>query len=140
MSPYEKNVGYHDIRDHLSLSKMCCIGHTQELVPRPALVPFQLSLSHLLAIPLMANAWSTPHQQNYVCRIMHHHQSVPRTLAHCRAWFPRSRPQQMVPFQLISGKMQLSQTRITRMLLSRIVPVQSARGIETRTIKRPRVP
>jgi hypothetical protein len=93
---------------------------------------FQLSSPHLPAIPLMA----TPHQRNYVWHIMHHHQGIPGTLAHCRrASFPRSHPQQMVPFQLISGKMQLSQTR---MLSSRIVPVQCAQGPETRTIKRPR--
>jgi hypothetical protein len=99
--------------------------------------PFQLSSPHLLAIPLMANTWPTPHQPNYVCHIMRHHRGIPGTLAHCLASFPRSHPQQMVPFQLISGRMQLSQTR---MLLYRIAPVQSAQGPETWTIKRPRVP
>ena len=102
--------------------------------------PFPLSSPHLLVIPLMANPWPTPHQRNYVCYIMHYRQGVRVTLAHCWALFPSSRPRQMIPFQLISGKMQLSQMRMTRMLLSRIAPAQSAQGPETRAIKQPPVP
>jgi hypothetical protein len=32
-------VGYHDIKDHSSLSELCCIARTKGPVPRPTLVP-----------------------------------------------------------------------------------------------------
>lgn len=97
--------------------------------------PFQLSSPNLPVIPLMANARPTPHQQDFVCHIA----SLPTSswnLCSLLASFPRSHPQQMVPFQLISGNMQLSQTR---MLLSKIATVQSAQGPEMQNIKWPRI-
>jgi len=43
----------------------------------------------------------------------------------------------MVPFQLVRGKTQLSQTRMPLLI---IVHAQSASGLDTQTIKRPWVP